>query len=181
MTVSPTGDRLICVARIGAAHGVRGEVRFWSFTADPLAVAAYRPLVSAGGDRFEIVALRAAKDGLVARFAGVSDRTAAERLVNLELFVTRAQLPEPDDAEEFYHADLIGLAAVDTSGMPFGTVVAIQNFGAGDLIELQPTSGGESVLLPFTKVVVPAIDIAGGRVVVDPPAGLLGMDESERR
>ncbi|MEZ5786642.1 MAG: ribosome maturation factor RimM [Xanthobacteraceae bacterium] len=171
MTASPAGGKRVCIARIGAPHGVRGEVRLWSFTADPLAVASYGPLESAAGERFDVTALRAAKDCLVARFAGVSDRTAAERLVNLELFVPRAQLPEPVDAEEFYHADLIGLTAVDAAGTTLGTVIAIQNFGAGDLIEITPSAGGETLLLPFTKAVVPVIDVPAGRLVVVPPDG----------
>lgn len=179
MAVRPADDKRICIARIGAAHGVRGEVRLWSFTTDPLAVARYGPLESAAGDRLEITALRPAKDCLVARFAGVNDRTAAARLVNLELFVPRGQLPEPDDAEEYYHADLIGLAAVDGTGELLGKVVAIQNFGAGDLIEIRPPKGGETLLLPFTRATIPVIDIARGRIVVNPPAGLLGDDPGE--
>jgi 16S rRNA processing protein RimM len=173
------GDKRICVARIGAAHGVRGEVRLWSYTTDPLAVATYGLLESAAGDRFEITALRAAKDCLVARFAGVSDRAAAERLVNLELFVPRAQLPEPADTEEYYHADLIGLTAVDSAGATLGTVVAIQNFGAGDLIEITPSAGGETLLLPFTEAIVPVVDISAGRIVVNPPAGLFDGGPAE--
>jgi 16S rRNA processing protein RimM len=182
VTACPAGDKRICIARIGAAHGVRGEVRLWSFTTDPLAVASYGPLETAAGDRFKITSLRAAKNCLVARFAEVNDRTAAERLVNRELFVPRAQLPEPADAEEFYHADLIGLTAVDGAGETLGTVVAIQNFGAGDLIELKPPVGSETLLLPFTKAVVPVIDMAAGRIVVNPPDGLLdsGPDEERR-
>lgn len=181
MTVPPGGDKRICIARIGAAHGVRGEVRLWSFAADPLAVAGYGPLESAAGDRFEITSLRTAKDCLVARFAGVNDRTAAERLVNLELFVPRGQLPEPADAEEFYHADLIGLTAVDGAGAILGTVVAIQNFGAGDLVEVKPSTGGETLLLPFTKAIVPLVDIVAGRLVVNPPDGLFDSGPAEQK
>lgn len=181
MTASSTGDRRVCIARIGAPHGVRGEVRLWSFATDPLALARYGPLETAEGDRFEITSLRAAKDCLVARIAGVTDRNAAERLVNVELFVPRARLPDLADADEYYHTDLIGLTAVDAAGTEFGTVVAIQNFGAGDLIEVQPAAGGETVLLPFTKAVVPAVDILAGRIVVDPPDGLFdgGIARSE--
>lgn len=165
-------DQRVCVARIGAAQGVRGEVRLWSFTADPLAVAGYGPLESTGGERFEIASLRAAKDCLIARFAGVDDRSTAERLVNVELFVPRALLPDLADADEFYHADLVGLTAVDAGGKALGTVIAVQNFGAGDLIEVTPTGGGETVLLPFTKAVVPVVDLAAGHIMVEPPAGL---------
>jgi 16S rRNA processing protein RimM len=166
----------VCVARIGAAHGVRGEVNLWSFTADPFAVTQYGPLESADGARsFEIEALRPGKACLVARFAGVTDRSAAERLNNIELFVPRERLASPE-ADEFYHADLVGLAVVDTGGVALGRVVAVQNFGAGDLIEVQPIAGGDTVLLPFTAAAVPVVDIAGGRVLVNPPEGIFNED-----
>lgn len=170
----------ICVARIGAAHGIRGEMRLWPFTADPLAVAAYGPLESADGARFEIEALRPGKGFLVVRLKGIADRSAAERLNNAEMFVPREQLPEPDADGEYYHADLIGLAAVDAGGTALGTVVAVQNFGAGDLIEIQPPGGGETVLLPFTATMVPVVDIAGGRLVVHAPEELLRPPSEDR-
>ena len=159
----------VCIAQIGAAHGVRGEVRLRAFTEDPLSVRRYGPLEAEDGRRFEIEAVRAAKDILVARLKGVSDRDSAERLTNLRLYVARDRLPKPADGE-FYHADLIGLAATTADGAPFGTVKAVHNFGAGDLLEIEPTSGGVTVMLPFTEAVVPSVDLAGGRVVVDPPA-----------
>ena len=164
------GER-ICVGRIGAAHGTRGEVKLWSFTADPMAVADYGALESEDGTRsFTIEALRPAKDFLVVRFAGVADRTAAEQLRNLELYVARERLPAPE-ADEFYHADLVGLAVVDRQGMTLGTVAAVHNFGAGDLIEVQPAHGGMTVMLPFTETIVPMVDVAAGRIVIDPPDG----------
>ncbi len=166
-------SKRICVARIGAAPGTRGEMRLWPFTADPLAVADYGPLENADGARFEIEALRPGKGFLVVRLKGIADRSAAERLNNAELFVPRERLPAPDADDEYYHADLIGLAAVDAGGTALGTVVAVQNFGAGDLIEIQPPGGGETVLLPFSATVVPVVDIAGGRLVVHTPEGLL--------
>jgi 16S rRNA processing protein RimM len=167
----------VCVGRIGAPHGVRGEVNLWSFTADPLAVTQYGPLESADGARsFEIEALRPGKSCLVARFAGITDRSAAEQLNNIELFVQRERLPSPDAADEFYHADLIGLAVVDIEGVELGRVVAVQNFGAGDLLEIEPIAGGDTVLLPFTEAVVPAVDIAGGRLVANPPEGIFDED-----
>ena len=160
----------ICVAQIGAPHGVRGEVRIKSFTADPMALADYGALTSEDGARtFEIEALRPAKEVVIARLAGVADREAAEALRNLRLYVPRDRLPAAD-ADEFYYADLIGLAAVDADGTAIGTVAALHNFGGGDLIEITSETGGPSLLLPFTKAVVPEVDIAGGRVVVDPPA-----------
>jgi 16S rRNA processing protein RimM len=161
-------DRVL-VAQIGAAHGLRGEVRLRSFTAEPMAVKDYGALESEDGARsFEIESLRPAKDVLIARLTGIADRNAAEALCNLRLYVPRARLPEPE-ADEFYHADLIGLVAVAPDGRDIGTVVALQNFGAGDLIEVKLVDGA-TVMLPFTKATVPEVDVAGGRVVIDMPA-----------
>jgi 16S rRNA processing protein RimM len=161
----------IRVARIGAAHGIRGEVKLWSFTEDPMAVAHYGPLETADGARcFEIEAARPAKDHLVARIAGVGDRNAAEKLRNIDLFVPRERLPPIEEADTFYHADLVGLAAISENGAALGTVVAIHNFGAGDLIEIEPAAGGEPLLLPFNETTVPTIDLKVGRIVVVPPA-----------
>ena len=151
----------IRVARIGAAHGVRGEVKLWSFTQDPLAVADYGPLETEDGKRrFEIETVRPAKDHLVARLKGVADRDAAEALRNIDLFVSRDRLPPIEEDDTFYHADLVGMAAVTPDGAPLGTVTAMHNFGAGDLIEIAPTAGGEPLLLPFTEASVPKIDMA---------------------
>jgi 16S rRNA processing protein RimM len=155
------------VAQIGAPHGVRGGVRLRSFTEDPMALTGYGPLEAEDGSRaFELEALRPAKSALVARFAGVTNRDAAAELRNLKLYVPRARLPEPED-ETYYHRDLIGLTAVDPDGAVLGTVSAMQNFGAGDLIEIAPAAGGPSVLLPFTKAFVPVVDIPGGRAVIE--------------
>jgi 16S rRNA processing protein RimM len=161
-----SSEQRICVARLGAAHGVRGEVKLWSFTADPAAVADYGPFNTADGRVVEIEALRPAKDFFVARLKGVADRTAAERLRNVELFVPRERLPAPVDGEEFYHADLIGLAVVDASGAVLGSVIALHNFGAGDIIEVRRAESRATVMLPFTQAAVPEIDVAAGRVVV---------------
>ena len=158
----------VCIAQIGAAHGVRGEVRLRAFTEDPLSVRRYGPLETEDGRRFEIEAVRPAKDMLVARLKGIADRDAAERLTNLLLYASRDRLPKPAD-DEFYHADLIGLAATTADGGPFGTIRAVHNFGAGDIIEIEPAAGGATVMLPFTEAVVPEVDIAGRRVVVVPP------------
>jgi 16S rRNA processing protein RimM len=157
----------ICVAQIGAAHGIRGEVRLRSFTGDPMAIASYGPLESEDGTRrFTIETLRPAKDHFVARLEGVSDRNAAEQLTNLRLYVARDRLPPAGDGE-FYHADLVGLAAVTPDGVTLGTVTAVHNFGAGDVIEIKPESG-EALLVPFTDAAVPEIDLAAGRMVVVP-------------
>lgn len=161
----------ICVARIGAAHGVRGEVKLWSFTEDPAAVAQYGPLETQDGTRcFEIEALRAAKDHFVARIAGVNDRDAAEKLRNIELYIPRARLPKIEEADTFYHADLVGLDAVTPDGARVGTVHALHNFGAGDIIEIAPDGGGEPLMLPFNETTVPKIDVAARQIVVVPPA-----------
>ncbi|TAK46820.1 MAG: ribosome maturation factor RimM [Xanthobacteraceae bacterium] len=166
---APHAPARICVARVGAAHGVRGEVRLWPFTEDPMRLRDYAPLETAdGATAFDITSLRAARDHLVARFAGVTTRDAAERLTGLELYVPRARLPAPDEGE-FYHTDLIGLAAVSADGEALGRVVAVHNFGAGDIIELAPPSGGATMLLPFSDAVVPTVDLAGGRIVVKLP------------
>ena len=167
----PQGERekRVCLGQIGAAHGVRGEVRLYSFTADPPAIASYGPLESEDGRVFKIEAMRPAKDHFVARISGVADRNAAELLKNVKLYVPRERLPEPDEADEFYHADLIGLSVVDREGQKLGTVVAVHNFGAGDLIEMNPEAGGKTELLPFDEFHVPVVDIAAGKLVIVPP------------
>jgi 16S rRNA processing protein RimM len=158
------------VARIGAAHGIRGEVKLWPFTQDPMAVAEYGPLETEDGARcFEIETLRPGKNFLVARIAGVGDRDAAEKLCNLDLFVPRDRLPPIEEADTFYHADLIGLNVVGEDGTALGTLSAIHNFGAGDVLEIQPASGGETLMVPFTADTVPTIDMAARRMIVVPP------------
>ena len=168
----------ICVARIGAAHGVRGEVKLWSFTQDPAAVATYGPLETQDGkQRFEIEALRPAKDHFVARIAGIGDRDAAEKLRNLELFIPRARLPEIEETDTFYHADLIGLDVLTSDGTQVGTVHAVHNFGAGDIIEITPIDGGEPLMLPFNEMTVPKINLAAKQIVVVRPAEIEARDE----
>ncbi|MBR1162433.1 ribosome maturation factor RimM [Bradyrhizobium elkanii] len=163
----------VCVARIGAAHGVRGAVRLWTFTEDPLAVKDYGPLMTKDGARqFEVTHVREAKDHLVVTLKGVASRDDAERLNGLELYVPRDRLPDTDDGE-YYHTDLIGLAAVTTTDQPLGKVIAIHNFGAGDIIEIAPPQGA-TMLLPFTNAVVPTVDLDGGRVVIDLPKEIDG-------
>jgi 16S rRNA processing protein RimM len=160
----------IRVARIGAAHGIRGEVRLWSFTQDPMAVAQYGPLQTQDGTRsFEIETLRPAKDFLVARLAGVADRDAAEKLTNLDLFVPRERLPQIEEEDTWYHADLIGLAAVTADGGRLGAVSAVHNFGAGDILEIVPDGGGPTLMLPFTAANVPEVDLQAKRIVVVQP------------
>jgi 16S rRNA processing protein RimM len=161
-------DRLVCVAQIGAAHGVRGEVRLHSFTEEPASVVEYGLLDSEDGRRFQIANARPAKDALIVRFEGVNDRNAAEALRNIKLYVPRARLGETGE-DEFFHADLIGMTAVDRNGAAMGTVSAVHNFGAGDLLEITQPDGGEPLLLPFTKACVPRVDVAGRAVMIDVP------------
>lgn len=169
----------VCVAKIGAAHGVRGEVRLFVYTENPLAVRDYGELEDEKGTRrFRIASARAGKGHLVVRFEGVDDRNAAEELTHIELYVPRARLPKQKDAGTFYHADLIGLSVETSSGEKLGEVTAVQNFGAGDLLEVRPTSGGMTALIPFVDQYVPVVDVAGGRIVADPPAGLFDDDAS---
>ena len=173
----PIPDR-ICIARIGAAHGVRGAVKLWPFTEDPLAVMDYGPLTTKDGARqFEVATARAAKDHLVATLKGVATREDAERLNGIELYIAREKLPATD-ADEYYHADLIGLAAVSAANEPIGRVAAIHNFGAGDIIEIAPPQGA-TLLLPFTNAVVPSVDLAGGRVVIELPVEIVGDDPAD--
>lgn len=168
----------VCVAQIGAPHGVRGEVRLWTFTADPMAVTRYAPLQTEDGKQaFEIEAVRPAKGHLVARLRGIDTREAAERLTNIKLFVPRKRLPEIE-ADEFYHADLVGLRVEDENGSEIGAVIAVHNFGAGDLLEIQPPDGG-AMLLPFTETVVPEVDIKGGRLVVVLPEETEAPEEKD--
>jgi 16S rRNA processing protein RimM len=170
-------EKKICVARIGAAHGVHGAVKLWTFTEDPFAVKEYGPLSTKDGARhFEVTGAREARDHLVATFKDVTTREEAERLNGIELYILREKLPATED-DEYYHADLIGLAAVTTANEPLGRVVAIHNFGAGDIIEIAPPSG-TTMLLPFSNAVVPTVDIAGGRVVIELPEEIDGDDPS---
>ena len=174
----------ICIARIGAAHGTGGEVRLWPFTARDEDVAAYGPLQTGDGRVFEIESLRPGKDFLVARLKGVGDRTAAERLCNTDLYVPRERLPDPEP-DEFYHADLIGLRAEDAAGRAIGAVVAVHNFGAGDILEIAPEAGGDSFMLSFSTAAVPSVEVASGRMVVvlpeeEAPAAAAGAPAAAR-
>jgi 16S rRNA processing protein RimM len=181
-------DRIL-VGQFGAAHGVKGEVRLRSFTGDPTAIAAYGPLSDRQGVRlFQIADLRSVKDDLfVARVKGISTRDAAEALANIELCISRTALPAPEEEDEFYIADLIGLAARDENGEAIGSVVQILNYGAGDMIEIAPQVGAETLLVPFTKEAVPQIDMKGGRITImlpdeiDADPASLTNDSSEGR
>ena len=177
---SGKGREFVLLGRFGAPHGVRGEIRLQSFTADPLSIAGYGPLFDkSGAQKFVLTHLRPqGKDMLVARVEGVSDRGTAEKLGRIELFAPRANLPQTEE-DEFYLADLEGLRAETADGSLLGQVLALRNFGAGDILEVRPAQGGETLLFPFTKAVVPVVDIAGGRVVIAPPIEIEGDANGE--
>ena len=154
----------------GAPQGVRGEVRVRSLTAEPSAIGAYGPLTDKNGARaFVFDSLRPLKDDmLVARVAGVGTRDAAEALNGAEIFARRDQLPQPAH-DEFYYDDLLGLEAVDAAGGSIGRVASLANYGAGDVLEIAPAQGGETLLLPFTKRIARRIDFEAGRIVIERP------------
>jgi 16S rRNA processing protein RimM len=158
-------ERLLLVARVAGAFGVRGEVRITTYTADPLALARYGDLRRAdGAPALTILSARAVKGGIIARTRELETKEAADALRGLELYVPRSVLPPPDDEEEFYLADLIGLEAVAPDGERLGRVRAVENYGAGDLLEIDPGDGRATWLLPFTREAVPSIDLAAGRL-----------------
>jgi 16S rRNA processing protein RimM len=167
-------ERRVCVAALAGAFGVRGEARVKSFTAEPEAFAAYAPLeTEEGARRFGLRIVRAIPGGFACRLTGVQTREQAEALKGQRLYAPRERLPAlPDD--EFYHADLIGLAVFDPGGAPLGRVLAVQNYGAGDFLEV--TGGPKPLLLPFTRAVVPTVDLAAGRIVADPPDEVIAPD-----
>lgn len=165
-------DDLICVGAIMGAFGVHGEVRLKSFTADPEAIATYAPLLTQDGRVFKVQLTRQVANGFAARLSDVRSRDDAEALKGTQLFVPRTRLPSlPDD--EFYHADLVDLEVRDTGGTLLGRVKSVQNHGAGDILEVQAAGKAGTILLPFTLAVVPTVDLTAGRIVVDPPEGLL--------
>lgn len=165
-------DDSICVGAIAGAFGVQGDVRLKSFTADPIAIAEYSPLRGDNGESYDIELTREIKQGFAARLTGVETKEQADALKGVRLFAPRDRLPSlPDD--EFYHADLIGLTVVDTGGAELGRVKAVLNHGASDLLELQMPGQSRTVLLPFTMACVPTVDLAAGRIVADPPEGIL--------
>jgi 16S rRNA processing protein RimM len=171
-----TDQNRILVAIIGAPHGVRGEVRLKSLTGDPAAIGSYGLLHDDSGRSFEIAKLRPLKeDMVVAQFKGLDNRDSVAALTHHKLYLDRALLPEPDE-DEFYHADLIGLRAETETGDMLGTVRAVENYGAGDILEIKPQNGGETLLFSFTRAVVPLVDVKGGRVVIVPPIETEGED-----
>jgi len=170
-------SKRVCLGVVTAPHGVQGAVRIKSFTEAPEDVARYGPLTDeAGVRRFELRLIGAGKGVVTARLSGVEDRNQAEELRGLRLYLARSALPQTD-AEEYYHADLIGLEAVLGDGTPVGRVRAIHDFGAGDTLELA-RPGAPPVMVPFSRAVVPSIELAAGRLVLDPPPGLLDENKA---
>lgn len=178
MTTPRTG--LILIARIGGAHGIRGEVRAQIFAEDPPRIATYGQLVDSNGRAFEVVSIKPAKSVFILKLKSVADRTAAETLNGVELFVPRERLPEEIlDDDEFYFEDLVGLAAFDANGSAHGTVIAVHDFGAGIVLELKPDEGA-SVMIPFSEAAVPEIDVEAGSLVVEPvAAGLIDGTDAD--
>jgi len=165
-------EKRVCVGAIAGAHGVQGAVRIKSFTADPTDVARYGPLEDEAGERrFSLRLAGSAKGVVIARLKGVADRNQAEALRGLRLYLPRAALPPPGD-EEYYHADLIGLEAALADGTLIGRVRAVHDFGAGDTLEIERPAG-QPAMVPFTRAIVPVVDLGAGRLVLDPPPGLI--------
>lgn len=166
--MAPVPDRIL-LGDIGRAQGLKGEVRIRSFTQDPGAIASYGPLEVEDGTRLvEFEKLRIDGNGLVARIKGVATREAAEALNGTKLFIGRERLPAHGE-DEWYHADLIGLSVRDKDGAPFGTVVAVHNFGASDILEIKPLSGEADLLVTFTDEAVPEINVTEGWLKLVPP------------
>jgi 16S rRNA processing protein RimM len=171
--MTAASPKRVCLGHVAGAHGIRGEVRIRTFTETPEAIADYGPVQDKGGSRtLVILSARPGKTGAIARIEGVASREAAEALKGTELWVDRAALPDQDDEESYYHADLIGLVAISADGAALGQVVAVHNFGAGDLLEVRPATGGETVLVPFTEEIVPDIDLGAGWMLMLPPEGI---------
>lgn len=171
MTAAP--QKRVCLGQVLGAHGVKGEVRIRTFTESPEAIAAYGPLRDGPGARgFAILSVRPGKNALIARIEGVASREDAEALKGVELWADRAALPEEIEEGSYYHADLIGLVAINADGAALGQVVAVHDFGAGDLLEVRPATGGETVLVPFTERIVPDIDLDAGWMLMLPPEGI---------
>jgi 16S rRNA processing protein RimM len=172
MVPSPaTTAKRLCVGIVTGPHGIRGAVRVKSFTADPADFGAYGPVSDEAGTRhFAVRVVGVMKGVVLAELDGIADRNAAEALKGLHLYVDRAQLPAADP-DEFYHADLLGLEARLADGTVLGSVTGLYDFGAGESVEITGPKG-EITLVPFTNTAVPAIDLAGRTLTIDPPAGL---------
>lgn len=170
MTQRPAKTRRVLLGHISNAHGIKGDVLIKTHTADSASIGAYGPLWDTAGIRsYEIRVVRVTDKGVIARIKGVADRTAAEALRGVELHVDRSMLPPPGEGE-YYHEDLLGLSAIDEEGRTVGEIIAVQNFGAGDLLEIRLAGLRATEFIPFTGAFVPEVDIAGGRAIVRMPA-----------
>lgn len=178
---SPRSDSLVCIGRIAGGHGIKGWVRITSYTEDPKNIGAYGPVSDETGERmFELEVMSMAKAHVLARIPGIGDRNAADALRGVHLFVPRDRLPMPDE-DEFYHDDLVGCSAVTTGGEALGKVLSVQEFGSGPMLEIG-RKRGLTLLVPFTSEVVPMVDLAAGRLTIQPVPGLLepiGKSEEE--
>ena len=163
---------LICVGRLGGAYGVRGELRLKSFCAVPEDIETYNPLTTDDGTPVTVALIGAMKGGFSARIVGVDTKEQADALKGVSLFARRDQFPDPED-DEYYYADLEGLAVHDTGGALVGRVKTVQNHGADDLLEVTLQGSSDTALIPFTKASVPTVDLRAGRIVIDPPDGIL--------
>lgn len=170
----PKLEHPILLAVVGAPHGVQGELRVKTFTGDPLALADYGPLHAADGRRFDVETIRPANTVVVARFKQIRDRSAAEALNGTELYVERSALPDPEEDDEFYHADLIGMSVL-VAGAPVGRVTAVHDFGGGTILEIS-YQARKGVMVPFTEAAVPEVDLAACTIMVDPVAAGLTED-----
>ena len=169
------GSKAVCLGVIVGVKGLKGEVKIKTFTGNPEDIAAYGPLRTARGQTLEVSVVNAVDDMVTARIAGITDRSAAEALKGFELFVDRAALPQTEDGT-FYHADLVGLPVAFTDGTVVGKVAAFHNYGGGDVMEVEQIEGAKTALLPFTADVIAQIDLAGGKVVINPMPGLFDDD-----
>lgn len=180
MVTNADPSKLICVGAVTGARGIKGDIRIKSFTDDPMAIGSYGPLYDKTGTQtFDLKLTGQAKGQLVGQIKGTPDRNAAEKLKGLQLFVPRDILPSPQD-DEFYFSDLVGLRAEDTEGNALGTIQSVDNFGAGDVLEIVGEVAG-GLIVPFTKLTVPRVEIEQGRVVIDIPDGLLDPPDEEAK
>jgi 16S rRNA processing protein RimM len=170
-------NKRVLIGRIGAPHGVRGEVLVQSFAHEPRAIASYGPLESEDGkQRLELKIVRETPKGLIVRVAGIADRNGAEALKGQGLYVDRSRLPAAA-ADEFYRADLVGLRAIDSEGRTVGTIIAVDNYGAGDILELQVDGRSETELIPFAAAYVPSVDVAAGTLTIVLPVSVEAKED----
>ena len=172
------GDKKrVLIGRIGAPHGVRGEVLIQSFAHEPRAIASYGPLDTEDGkQRLELKVIRETPKGLIVRVAGIGDRNGVEALKGQGLYIDRSRMPAAA-ADEFYRADLVGLRAIDSNGHTVGTISAVDNYGAGDILELRVDGSSETELIPFAAAYVPSVNVAAGTITIVLPVSVEAKEE----